>query len=92
MDAVAAGFADHEGLASPPRHDLHPFGLVWLSGLAVLGGVSLLIFLPELLPFLQGMSQGWRTGTPISASDDFAPDLLGTRIDPCAPHAADCFG
>ena len=33
VDAVVAGFADHEGLASSPRHDLHPFGLVWLSGL-----------------------------------------------------------
>ena len=33
MDAGVAGFADHEGLASPPRHDLHPFGLDRLSRL-----------------------------------------------------------
>ena len=33
VDLGVAGGADHEGLAAPPRHDLHPFGLVWLSGL-----------------------------------------------------------
>src|SRR5450432_2000192 len=33
MDAGVAGFADHEGLASPPCHDLHPLGWVGLSGL-----------------------------------------------------------
>ena len=36
VGAVVAGFADHEGFASSPGHDLHPFGLVWLSGLVEL--------------------------------------------------------
>jgi hypothetical protein len=33
MDAGVAGFADNEGLASPPRHDLHALGWIGLSGL-----------------------------------------------------------
>jgi hypothetical protein len=33
MDAGVAGFADHEGLVSLSRHDLHPVGWIGLSRL-----------------------------------------------------------
>ena len=35
-DAGVAGFADHQCLASSRRHESHPLGLVWLSGLVEL--------------------------------------------------------
>src|SRR5258707_11335132 len=43
MDAGVAGFADHEGLASPPRHDLRPLGWVGLSGLVEIGELADLV-------------------------------------------------
>ena len=49
----------------------------WATGLVVMSGVSLVVFLPEFVPFLIGLSQGWNTGTPLETSDAFAPDLTG---------------
>ena len=43
MDAGVAGFADHEGLASPSRHDLHPLGWIGLSGLVEIGELADLV-------------------------------------------------
>src|SRR5258707_12263665 len=60
MDAGVAGFADHEGLASPPRHDLRPLGWVGLSGLVEIGELAdladaHLVRLPaELAPSCEG--------------------------------------
>jgi hypothetical protein len=39
---VAAG-ADHESLASPLRHQSHPLGLVWLSGLVEISELADLV-------------------------------------------------
>src|SRR6266545_2147489 len=43
MDAGVAGFADHEGLASPLRHDVHPLGWVGLSGLVEISELADLV-------------------------------------------------
>jgi hypothetical protein len=65
------------GMPLPPRPAPAAVRL-WLHGAALLAAVSVVVFLPELVPFVQGLGHGWSTGTPLSASDDFAPDLLGT--------------
>ncbi len=49
----------------------------WLAGVAMVSGISLVVFLPELVPYVIGLHDGWTTSTPLLASDDFSPDLTG---------------
>ena len=45
-----AGSADHEGLASPSCHDLHPFRPLWLPRLLEVGELSDLVHLHLVRP------------------------------------------
>jgi len=43
MDVGVAGAADHEGLATPPCHDLHPLRSLGRSGLVEIGQLADLV-------------------------------------------------